>query len=109
MNSGLQCLINTNKLREYFISKRYLPNINTTNPIGTGGKLVKGFADLINNYWSGEFSVITPRDFKQILGRFAVQFQGFGQQDSQEFISYLLDGLHEDLNRIKKKTLYTRC
>ena len=32
-----------------------------------------------------------------------VKFVGYGQQDSQELLSYLLDGLHEDLNRIKKK------
>ena len=30
-------------------------------------------------------------------------FAGYGQQDSQEFMSFLVDGLHEDLNRIKKK------
>jgi len=31
------------------------------------------------------------------------QFEGFSQQDSQEFLSYLLDGIHEDLNKITKK------
>jgi ubiquitin carboxyl-terminal hydrolase 4/11 len=30
-------------------------------------------------------------------------FSGYGQQDSQEFMSFLVDGLHEDLNRILKK------
>lgn len=30
-------------------------------------------------------------------------FSGYAQQDSQEFVSSLLDGLHEDLNRIYKK------
>lgn len=30
-------------------------------------------------------------------------FSGYGQQDSQEFLSFLVDGLHEDLNRILKK------
>jgi len=30
-------------------------------------------------------------------------FTGYGQQDSQEFLSFLVDGLHEDLNRIHKK------
>ena len=31
------------------------------------------------------------------------QFSGYSQQDSQEFLSYLLDGLHEDLNRVLQK------
>ncbi|CAM9830859.1 unnamed protein product, partial [Laminaria digitata] len=34
---------------------------------------------------------------------FVVQFNGFSQQDSQEVLSFLLDGLHEDLNRVLKK------
>ena len=29
--------------------------------------------------------------------------QGYAQQDSQELLAFLLDGLHEDLNRILKK------
>lgn len=37
------------------------------------------------------------------VGRFAPQFSGYQQQDSQELMAFLLDGLHEDLNRIKEK------
>lgn len=40
---------------------------------------------------------------KKVIGNFAPQFSGYSQQDSQEFLSYLLDGLHEDLNRVKNK------
>jgi ubiquitin carboxyl-terminal hydrolase 8 len=35
----------------------------------------------------------------------ASQFGGSEQHDSQEFLSFLLDGLHEDLNRILKKPI----
>ena len=37
------------------------------------------------------------------VGRFAPQFSGYQQQDAQELMAFLLDGLHEDLNRIKNK------
>jgi ubiquitin carboxyl-terminal hydrolase 4/11/15 len=37
------------------------------------------------------------------LSKFAPQFTGYQQQDSQELLAYMLDGLHEDLNRILKK------
>ena len=37
------------------------------------------------------------------LGRCQPIFSGYGQQDSQEFLSFLVDGLHEDLNRVLKK------
>ncbi|KAJ6238880.1 ubiquitin carboxyl-terminal hydrolase [Anaeramoeba flamelloides] len=103
MNSGLQCLLNTIPVRNYFLSGRYLKEINETNPIGSGGKLSHSFADLMKLYWAGESSVITPRNLKYVIGRFAPQFSGYAQQDSQELISFLLDGLHEDLNRIIKK------
>jgi ubiquitin carboxyl-terminal hydrolase 4/11/15 len=46
---------------------------------------------------------VTPRAFKGALARFATQFAGYQQQDSQELLAFLLDGLHEDLNRVKKK------
>ena len=37
------------------------------------------------------------------VGRFAPQFSGYQQQDSHELLAFLLDGLHEDLNRIREK------
>ena len=36
------------------------------------------------------------------MEQFAPQFVGQAQQDAQEFMAYLLDGLHEDVNRAKK-------
>lgn len=46
---------------------------------------------------------MSPRGFKAQLAKYAPQFQGYAQHDSQELLGYLLDGLHEDLNRVKKK------
>ncbi len=51
----------------------------------------------------GGVSSVTPRQFKAKIGRFAPQFSGYQQHDSQEFLAFLLDGLHEDTNRIKNK------
>lgn len=33
----------------------------------------------------------------------------FSQQDSQEFLRYLLQGLHEDVNRVITKPKYIGC
>ena len=46
---------------------------------------------------------VPPREFKSTVGRFGPSFSGYQQQDSQEFLAFLLDGMHEDLNRIMKK------
>jgi ubiquitin carboxyl-terminal hydrolase 4/11/15 len=48
-------------------------------------------------------STFAPRTFKSVISKYQPQFAGYGQQDSQEFMSFLVDGLHEDLNRILKK------
>ena len=34
-------------------------------------------------------------DFKAIVGEKVCQFKGYMQQDAQEFMAFLLDGLHE--------------
>lgn len=47
--------------------------------------------------------LVTVFHFQTQVGRFAPQFSGYQQQDSQELLAFLLDGLHEDLNRVKKK------
>jgi ubiquitin carboxyl-terminal hydrolase 4/11/15 len=51
----------------------------------------------------GKDDMVAPVKFKKAMGAFQPMFSGYSQQDSGEFLSYLLDGLHEDLNRIKKK------
>jgi ubiquitin carboxyl-terminal hydrolase 4/11/15 len=53
--------------------------------------------------WSGVSST-SPAEFKWTVGRFAPQFSGYRQHDSQELLAFLLDGMHEDLNRIKDKS-----
>lgn len=44
-----------------------------------------------------------PKQIKSTIGRYGPSFAGYGQQDSQEFLLFLLDGLQEDLNRIQTK------
>lgn len=36
-------------------------------------------------------------------GRYAPNFAGYQQHDCHELVTFLLDGLHEDLNRVVKK------
>lgn len=103
MNSAIQCLSNTTPLREYFLTGAYREDLNRDNPLGNGGELAEAFARLLGNLWSGENSYVSPSAFKATLARFAPQFSGYQQHDSQEFIAFLLDGIHEDLNRVKVK------
>lgn len=67
------------------------------------GQVAEAYGDLISKLWSGLSASIAPRDFKYTIGRFNSSFSGYQQHDTQELLAFLLDGLHEDLNRIIKK------
>ncbi|CAF1196465.1 unnamed protein product [Adineta steineri] len=103
MNSALQCISNVPALTDYFLRREYLQHINRDNPLGMKGDVAQAYGDLITNMWSGKINYYAPKSLKQNVARYAPQFSGYSQQDSQEFMSFLLDGLHEDLNLIKQK------
>ncbi|EEF46545.1 Ubiquitin carboxyl-terminal hydrolase, putative [Ricinus communis] len=102
MNSAIQCLAHTPKLVDYFLGD-YGREINHDNPLGMDGEIALAFGDLLRKLWAPGATPVAPRTFKSKLARFAPQFSGFNQHDSQELLAFLLDGLHEDLNRVKSK------
>eukprot|EP01031_Cornospumella_fuschlensis_P030802 gene30802-37214_t len=103
MNSILQCLSHTQILTQFFTSQAYLGQLNLTNPLGHEGKVACAYGKLLQDIYSNIYTKYVPREFKNVLGEFYVQFSGYEQQDAQEFMNFLLDGLHEDLNRLKSK------
>ncbi|XP_050016803.1 ubiquitin carboxyl-terminal hydrolase 11 [Alexandromys fortis] len=109
MNSALQCLSNVPQLTEYFLNNRYLEELNFWNPLGMKGELAEAYADLVKQTWSGYHRSVAPSVFKNKVGHFASQFLGYQQHDSQELLSFLLDGLHEDLNRVRTKEYVELC
>ena len=103
MNSALQCLSHTEALRNYLLSGAWKKEVNTVNVLGTHGKLTAAYAKVVHDIWEGDASYFSPAQFKASISQVASQFAGYQQHDSQELLGYLLDGIHEDLNRIKKK------
>ncbi|XP_021893354.1 ubiquitin carboxyl-terminal hydrolase 5 isoform X2 [Carica papaya] len=102
MNSAIQCLVHTPEFARYF-REDYHQEINWQNPLGMVGELALAFGELLRKLWAPGRTPIAPRPFKAKLARFAPQFSGYNQHDSQELLAFLLDGLHEDLNRVKHK------
>ena len=105
MNTALQCVSNCYELTQYFLNDYYKNHINPDNPIGTGGVLAKAYANFLKNMWYGDSNVFSPWNFKRAIATFQSMFSGYQQHDTQEFLNYLLDGLHEDLNKVFKKPL----
>lgn len=103
MNSALQCLSNIACLTKYFLEDRHLADINPENPLGMRGLIAGSYSELIKVIWSGCNKHTAPREFKSAVTQFAPQFTGMNHHDCQELMAFLLDGLHEDLNRVKVK------
>ncbi|ODN86082.1 hypothetical protein L198_07375 [Cryptococcus wingfieldii CBS 7118] len=103
MNSTIQCLSATFPFATFFLDNTFKKSINLDNPLGTKGELAKAWAGLLSVLWSEKYEFLSPMTFRKQIIQFAPQFLGTDQHDSQEFLSFVLDGLHEDLNRIKKK------
>ena len=66
--------------------------------MGTKGVVAESFASLVNSMTKEQEPVYNPIRFKEVLESKAPQFRGNDQHDSQEFLAFLLDALHEDLN-----------
>jgi hypothetical protein len=77
-----------------------------SNPLASKScAIAHSFSDLIGAIREqqtsplGTGNAISPSRFKATISEFASQFRGADQHDSQEFLAFLLDGLHEDLNQ----------
>ncbi|XP_028610778.1 ubiquitin carboxyl-terminal hydrolase 8 isoform X2 [Grammomys surdaster] len=99
MNSILQCLCNAPHLADYFNRNCYQDDINRSNLLGHKGEVAEEFGIIMKALWTGQYRYISPKDFKVTIGKINDQFAGSSQQDSQELLLFLMDGLHEDLNK----------
>lgn len=102
MNSGLQCLCHLEPLVGYFLSQRYEGELRISNPKGSGGRLARSFASLVQALWHRGDHLLGPHTPSEIHSSLKSvvphMFSSFQQQDVQEFLAYMIDGLHEDLN-----------
>ncbi|CAE1268979.1 unnamed protein product [Acanthosepion pharaonis] len=94
MNAGLQCLFCNTHLVKFFHEQFVLNDVSKDTLTGK-------FCQLVRKVWSGNFSLIHPLDFKGTLGMYYPQFHDFRQHDCQEFVTLLLDSLHESLNNAR--------
>ncbi|VDP69579.1 unnamed protein product [Echinostoma caproni] len=102
-NLGNTCLSNTAPLLEYCLGDRYLEELNKSSSMR--GTLFASYASLMKDLWEPEprDSSVSPHQFKTQIQRFAPRFVGYSQQDAQEFLRYVLEGLHIEVNRVTKR------
>ncbi|TRZ01985.1 hypothetical protein DNTS_024159 [Danionella cerebrum] len=106
MNSILQCLCCTRALEEYFTQNQFMQDINRANILGHQGEVAEEFSVVMKALWLGQYKVISPQDFKLTICKINSRFNSYEHQDSQELLLFLMDGLHEDLNKADKRRGY---
>ena len=103
MNSALQCLSNCEYLTKYFLSGYYKREINLTSKFSTQGKIAESYSSLLEKLWKETKPYINPSFFHYTFASHVKLFANSSQHDSHEMLIYLLEKLHEDLNRNKEK------
>ncbi|KAI8831707.1 hypothetical protein BC829DRAFT_449264 [Chytridium lagenaria] len=98
MNATLQCLSLTMPLSSYFARDCFVKHLNVRNSRGSRGVVAMEFAKLMKSMSAGNGEVVVPKDFKKTIGDLSDRFYGNQQHDSSEFLTFLLDMIHEDLN-----------
>lgn len=103
MNSVIQCLNNCTELTNYIRNDKYVECLKMTK---CKSRITEAYASVINEMWSKNISdYINPSILKNAISINCSQFIGCSQNDSHEFLSYLLDGMNEELTVKPKRSI----
>ncbi|XP_028842935.1 ubiquitin carboxyl-terminal hydrolase 31 isoform X2 [Denticeps clupeoides] len=112
MNAVLQCLSNTDLFAEYLALEQFRgEETDEETPKSNGvhlarkapqdrGEVTQQLSGLVRALWTFEYTPQHSREFKNAVARNAMQYRGNAQHDAQEFLLWLLDRVHEDLNHV---------
>ena len=97
LNSVLQCLSNTLKLTDYFLSSKYKEDDSESlNKQKKEYYIILSYLNLLINIWDTN-QVLKPKSFVENLSKFINKYFTLEQQDSHECLMYILDLLHSGL------------
>jgi ubiquitin carboxyl-terminal hydrolase 8 len=103
MNAPLQCLMRVKRLTDYLLSGGCQAARNPRNPLGSRCQVLDSYCALLREVSNARCSV-SPTDLKRAIAQHNSTFSGYGQHDANEFLTTLLDALHEDLNQSRTAT-----
>ncbi|CAF1126018.1 unnamed protein product [Rotaria sordida] len=113
INAIVQCLCHTEPLALYILRKGYeidMRNIknaildyqhsSTSQPHGF--KVTKSFVQIFQALWNNSSNTTSKLsyDFKTTIGNLNRQYSGNDQNDAQEFLLFLINTIHDELNLV---------
>ena len=97
MNATIQCLLATIPLSQFFLDNRWR-GFTQKNWKGSNGIMPEIYANLIRNLWKNDSRPVRPTSLRNFCTRLKSDWGIDRQQDAKEFLEFLVDCLHEDLN-----------
>ncbi|XP_075703073.1 ubiquitin carboxyl-terminal hydrolase 43 [Rhinoderma darwinii] len=117
MNAVVQCLSNTDLLAEYLGMEQFRAELKRTKgneglqkasidetSLAGSGEVTERLASLVRGLWTLDYTPQLSVDFKNVVAKYGTQFRGNSQHDALEFLLWLLDRVHEDLNSPSQKS-----
>ena len=98
MNATVQCLSGTIPVAQFFLDNRWRDFVQK-NWKGSEGIMPGIFANVVRALWRGDVSSVRPSSLRNFSGRLNPEWGVDRQQDAKEYLDFLLDTLHEDLNQ----------
>ncbi|ROT80633.1 putative ubiquitin carboxyl-terminal hydrolase 43 [Penaeus vannamei] len=108
INAVVQCLSHTDVLAEYFVLDQYKHDLARSNKInskkyGTRGEITGQLAVLLKALWTLRYVPDVSMNFKNTVDKYESSYRGSQQHDAAEFLMFVLDKVHEDLNTASKR------
>ena len=98
MNAAIQCLSKCEDFSKYFLLGNYKNEINNLNPYGD--QFIKRFRGIIYQLFEINDIAVNPHDFIKYITKNCSSWGIINLQDCHEFLSFLLNSLHENLNLV---------
>ena len=103
MNATLQCLAHIQNLTNFLLKfKPSQETFTSTNKY----KLTNAYIEVLKNIWENpNINNYSPNNFKRVISEMNPLFEGINANDSKDLIIFLMETLHNELNKAKKISL----